>query len=93
VYRCGRTGERGTVPLEVTDTLVASASHPIISAISFTRAFVSREVVDEERSWESFACRQGCLETWTLGGRGVDDMVVVVLVRVRVRVRLMVVVG
>lgn len=68
----GLTGSPGLVP-----TLVARASQPIINAISFTRAFVSRDEVDEERSWESFAWRQGCLETWTFGGR--LDMLAVML--------------
>lgn len=47
----------------------ASASTPIISAMSWTSCLTSREVVRWERSWEIFAMRQGCLEMWTLGGR------------------------
>lgn len=38
-------------------------------AMSLTNCFVSRVVVEEERSCESFARRQGCEETWTLEGR------------------------
>lgn len=72
-YNIGRSL---TVPLGASSTLVARASHPIISAISCTRAFVSFEEVDTERSWESFAWRQGCLEMWTLDGR--EDMIAVV---------------
>lgn len=65
-----RYGIEHTVPPSALFTLEPSASHPIIRAISLTRAFVSREVVEADRSWESFAWRQGCLETWTLAGRG-----------------------
>lgn len=39
------------------------------SEISWTRALVSLDVVVAERSWESFARRQGWVETWTLEGR------------------------
>lgn len=37
--------------------------------ISWTRVLVALGVVEEERSWESFARRQGWVETWTLEGR------------------------
>jgi len=36
--------------------------------MSLTRIFVSRAVVECDRNWESFARRQGCVETWTLAG-------------------------
>lgn len=39
------------------------------SEISWTRTLVSLDVVVAERSWESFARRQGWVETWTLEGR------------------------
>lgn len=69
-------GRNLTVPLEAISTLVARASQATIRAISCTRALVSFEEVDAERSWESFAWRQGCLETWTLEGR--ESMIAVV---------------
>lgn len=63
-----------TVPLDVVCKEVAKASQPRMRAISCTRAFVSRALMELERSWESLAIRQGCLEMWTLGGRLVVDM-------------------
>lgn len=30
---------------------------------------VSRAFVDFDRSWDNFARKQGCLETWTFEGR------------------------
>jgi len=47
----------------------AVASQPTMKEISCTKAFVSRAFVVLERSWESLACRHGCVETWTFGGR------------------------
>jgi hypothetical protein len=47
----------------------ARASQPSISEISCTSAFVSRGLVALSLSWESLAWRQGCVETWTFGGR------------------------
>ena len=47
---------------------VESASQATIRAISWTSAFVSRELVVLDRSWLSLARRLGCCETWTLGG-------------------------
>jgi len=64
----GHGQERLTVPLGATSKHVASASQPIIIAISCTKAFVSLEAVLCDRSLESFALRQGWRETWTLGG-------------------------
>lgn len=64
-----------TVPLDVVVKAVAKASQPRMRAISCTRAFVSRAMAVFERSWESFAIRQGCLERCTLGGRVVVDMI------------------
>jgi hypothetical protein len=65
------TGEREkkrlTVPLGETSRL-ASASTAMIVAISLTSVFVSRALVDFDRSWESFARRQGCFEMCTLAG-------------------------
>lgn len=37
-------------------------------AMSWTRSLVSRAFVVAERSWESLARRQGCVEMWMLGG-------------------------
>lgn len=59
-----------SVPSSTTSSVPASASQPSSVVISETRALVSREEVACERSWESFARRQGCEETWTFGGRG-----------------------
>src|SRR2546429_6531717 len=60
---------RLTVPLGETSRL-ASASTATIVAISFTSVFVSRALVDFDRSRESFTRRQGCFDTCTLAGRG-----------------------
>lgn len=60
---------RLTVPLGETSR-PASASTATIVAISLTRVFVSRALVDFDRSCESFARRQGCFDTCTLAGRG-----------------------
>lgn len=49
-----------------------SASHPRISDISCTSAFTSRDDVDADLSWPSFASRHGCVETRTLAGRSWD---------------------
>ncbi len=46
-----------------------------MSAISWTRAFVSRALQFLERSWESLARTHGCLEMWTLKGSGVDEAI------------------
>lgn len=62
------------MPLVVTWRPVAKASTAIMEEISWTRSLVSRGVVLSERSWESFAWRQGCWETLMLGGR---DMMMV----------------
>lgn len=61
-----------TVPVFATVSPFANASTPIIDEISWMRALVSRGLVLAERSWESFAWRQGWVETWMFGGR---DMV------------------
>lgn len=53
------------------------ASHPTIKLISCTSAFVSLEFAELDLSCESFAWRQGCVETWTFGGRLEVDMVLV----------------
>lgn len=45
-----------------------------MSAISWTKAFVSRALVCLDRSWESLVRRQGWWEMCTLAGRG-EDMV------------------
>lgn len=37
-------------------------------AISCTSCFVSRALVEDERSWLSFARTHGWIETWTLDG-------------------------
>ena len=50
---------------------LASASMPSIIEMSCTSCCVSLEVVALDRSWDSFAIRHGCLETWTLGGSAV----------------------
>lgn len=43
----------------------ASASMPRIVVMSWTMRCVSREFVDFERSWESFAFKHGCCEMCT----------------------------
>ena len=63
-----------TVPHSETVKAEPSASQPIISAISWIRAFVSRALASLERSWESLARRQGCAEVWMLRGKeGEED--------------------
>lgn len=57
-----------TIPLEVTCKLAPKASQPSIIAMSFTNLLVSLDPVVLERSWESFARKQGCWETWILLG-------------------------
>lgn len=47
----------------------ASASQPTIREISWTNALTSLEGVLFDRSWLSFARRQGWSETWTFFGR------------------------
>ena|SRR5271168_3293022 len=71
----GREEKRLTVPLGETSRL-ASASTAIIVAISLTSVFVSRALVDFDRSWESFTRRQGCFEMCTLAGSVVAIMIV-----------------
>ena len=56
---------RLTVP-SVATSRPARASVPKIKEMSWTRRFVSRALVSLERSWDSFALRQGCREMWTL---------------------------
>jgi hypothetical protein len=70
-------GERRTVGPEETVSPAAVASIPMIRAISWTRALVSRALVVLDRSWESLAWRHGCVETWTLGGRDEELMLTV----------------
>lgn len=60
-----------TVPVFATVRPLANASTPIIDEISWTSALVSRGLVLAERSWESFAWRQGWVETWTFEGRDI----------------------
>lgn len=60
-----------TVPVLLKVRPFANASTPRIVAISSTSALVSRGEVLAERSWESFAWRQGWVEMWTLGGRDI----------------------
>ena len=74
----GREKKRLTVPLGETSR-PASASTAMIVAISLTSVLVSRALVDFDRSWESFARRQGCFEMCTLAG----SVVVIVIVRRR----------
>ena len=57
-----------TVPMLVVSN-PARASIPRIRDISWTSCFVSRALVDLDRSCEIFARKQGCWETWTLLGR------------------------
>lgn len=59
------------MPVLVNVSPWAKASTPRIEAISSTSALVSRGVVLWERSWESFAWRQGWAEIWTFGGRDI----------------------
>ena len=47
---------------------------PRIDVMSLTKAWTSRDGFDLDRSCDSLAIKQGCLETWTLLGR--DDMLV-----------------
>ena len=51
----------------------------MIVAISLTSVFVSRALVDFDRSWESFTRRQGCFEMCTLAG----SVVAIIIVRRR----------
>lgn len=48
----------------------AKASQPTMVAISCTRVFVSRAVVELDLRVLSLARTHGCWETWTLGGKG-----------------------
>lgn len=50
----------------------ARASEPKSKEISWIKVLTSRALVVLERSCDSLARRQGCVETWTLGGR--EDM-------------------
>ena len=61
-------GGGGTVRPFLALNPAAVASNPTIRAISWTRAFVSRGFAVLARSWESLACRHGCVETWTFRG-------------------------
>lgn len=56
------------MPVLVTVSPVAKASTAMIDAISCTRVLVSRGLVLADRSWESFAWRQGWVEIWTFAG-------------------------
>ncbi len=47
------------------------ASTPIMSPISRTSVLTSLELVSFDRSLLNLARRQGCCDTWTLGGRSV----------------------
>jgi len=73
-----REKKRLTVPLGETSR-PASASTAKIVAISLTSVFVSRALVDFDRSWESFTRRQGCFEMCTLAG----SVVAIIIVRRR----------
>ncbi|KAK4200429.1 CrcB-like protein-domain-containing protein [Triangularia verruculosa] len=57
---------------------LARASVPRIRVISLMRVLTSRAEVEDERSWESLAWRQGWVEMWTLGR--LDIVMVVVIV-------------
>lgn len=48
---------------------VAKAWQPMMRAISCTRVFVMRALVEWARSWDSLAIRQGWVEMCTLEGR------------------------
>lgn len=63
-----------TVPVFTTVSPFANASTPIIDEISWMSALVSRGLVLAERSWESFAWRQGWVETWMFEGRDMVDV-------------------
>src|SRR4051812_42031951 len=54
---------RGTFPPEQGSRAVASASQPTISDISCTRDLTSLGRTLLDRSWPSFASRQGCFDT------------------------------
>lgn len=56
------------MPVCTVDKPCARASQPTMVAISCTSALVSLALVDDERSWLSFARTHGCVETWTLDG-------------------------
>lgn len=58
--------ERLTVPVDIVCNPDASASHATIRAMSWTKVLVSRALASLDRSWESFARRQGWVEIWTL---------------------------
>lgn len=57
------------MPAFSVDNPCARASQPIMVAISWTSRFVSAALVEEDRSWLSFAFTHGWVETWTLDGR------------------------
>ena len=63
----GKRGASTVGPLVVLRP-AAVASTPMIKAISWTSAFVSRAFAVLARSWESLPWRHGCVETWTLEG-------------------------
>jgi len=69
--------KRLTIPLWMVSRPVAKASQPTRSAISWTRAFVSRALQSLDRSWEILARTHGCLEMWTLTGSEVDEAIAV----------------
>jgi hypothetical protein len=77
VMRAAITGnmEKHTEPSARAVRPAARASYPTMRAISCTKVCASRELVDAERSWESFAWRQGCVDTCALRGILGLDMV------------------
>jgi len=73
VSRCrlgARMGEL-TVPVSTVARRSPRASQAMMVEMSWTSRFVSAALVDEERSWLSFARRHGWLEIWTPSGCGV----------------------
>jgi hypothetical protein len=63
---------RATVGPFLVANPAAVASQPTIRVISCTKALVSRAFAVLARNWESLACRHGCVETCTFGGRAYD---------------------
>lgn len=57
-----------TFPVDVRLNPSANASTARMEEISCTRALVSRGFAVWERSWESFAWRQGWVEMWMFWG-------------------------
>ena len=56
------------MPVSTAARMSPRASQAMMVEMSWTSRFVSAALVDEERSWLSFARRHGWLEIWTPSG-------------------------